>query len=243
MRGFKSFGPKRTSIKFDKGFTVVTGPNGSEKSNILDAIRFVLGDISARSLRADRMAKVIFDGSPDVKASSSSSVSIQFDNSDRKIPFDTNTVTVSRTVNKSGASKYRIDGKIISRNKFIDILNVAGISFSGHNIVVQGTITKLADITPEERRKVIEDLIGIAEYNLKKNQAQTQLRQADINLRVASARINEVQNRVESLEKERNDALRYNYIQNEIVKLRSIIISRNIIKLEKEITQLTNIVR
>lgn len=240
MRGFKSFGPSKVVIGLDKGLTVITGPNGSGKSNILDAVRFVLGDLSARSLRTDKMAGVIFDGVQGKDASSNASVTLHLDNYDRRIPVDTGTVTLARRVNREGESEYLLNGRPVSRGQLVDILRMAGISSSGYNMIMQGTITRLADITPEERRNVIEDLVGIAEYDAKRTEARVQLQQADMNLRIASARIGDVQARLERLEEERNDALRYNFIQSEMNKLQATLVSHRLLNLQGEEADFAN---
>jgi len=228
LRGFKSFGPKKITFNLEKGLTVFTGPNGSGKSNIFDAIRFVLGDLRARSLRAAKMSEVIFDGARGTPASRSAYVKLFFDNSDRRIPLDTDVVALSRRVNRQGFSKYMLNGRAVARSQLVDILGMAGLYSSGHNMIIQGTITRLADITPEERRQVIEDFVGIAEYNAKKAEARLQLRQAETNLRIADARIGDVQYRLERLEEERNDALRYNGIQGEIRRFQATLTSHAI---------------
>jgi chromosome segregation protein len=239
MRGFKSFGPNKILINLDKGLTVFSGPNGSGKSNIFDAVRFVLGDLSARSLRASKMAEIIFDGVPNVSAASKGAyVKMWFDNRDRRLPIDRNTVTISRRVKRTGISEYFLNRKHISRSRLIDILSIADLSSSGYNMIVQGTITRLADVTPEERRKVIENLIGISEYDLKKTEARVQLRNADTNLRIASIRIGDVEDRLMKLEEERNEALRYNFIEKEIKKVQAILNASRIYRLEHEKTNL-----
>lgn len=227
MRGFKSFGDKKVSIPLDKGLTVVTGPNGTGKSNICDGIRFTLGDLSARSLRADKMSEVIYDGYS-TTSTKTAYVSIQLDNVDRRIPVDTETVTIARRVNSNGESDYFLNGKQAARTQLVDILSMAGLSSNGYNMIMQGTITRLADITPEERRKAIEELVGIAEYDAKKTEARLQLQQAETNLKIAEARLGDVQARLERLEEERNDALRHNFIQLELKKLRATQLSHRI---------------
>jgi len=238
LRGFKSFGPRKVTISLDKGYTVVSGPNGSGKSNVIDAIRFVLGEFSARSLRAARFSEVIFDGGQGGKRSESALVVIHLDNADRRIPVDIDTVTVSRRVNRNGQSVYTLNGRKISRSQLVDILSVGGINPKGHNIIMQGTVTRLADLTSEDRRKIVEDLTGIAEYDVKKYDAQVQLNQAEFNLRVAAARIEEVEKRIAALERERNDTLRHNFLSNEIQRLRGLILSRNLEILESELADL-----
>jgi chromosome segregation protein len=234
MRGFKSFGSQRIIIRLEKGLTVITGPNGSGKSNVLDAIRFVLGDLSARSLRTSTMAGVIFDGAQGKLGSKRASVSLHLDNSDRRIPIDLNSIVIGRRVNRSGNSDYLLNGKRISRGSLMDIISMATLDPSGFNMIMQGTITRLADVTPEERRKVLEDLIGIAEYDAKRGEARVQLRQANMNLRIAAARIGDVHTRLERLEEERNDALRYDFIQKEINKLQATLTSHRLLIREAE---------
>ena len=155
LRGFKSFGPKTVSIMLNKGFTVLTGPNGSGKTNIADGVLFGLGELGARRLRAESLAKLVFHGSPEghVQKAKAAKVVIQFDNSDNRLPVDTSTVTVSREVFRDGNSVYRLNGRRISRSRIVDILAMAGISPTGHNVVAQGNITRMAEVSSHERRK------------------------------------------------------------------------------------------
>jgi len=181
LKGFKTFG-KPTSILLEKGFTTITGPNGSGKTNIMDAVLFALGELSSRRLRAENFGKLIFHGSPEanLEKSKAAKVVMQFDNSDGRMPVDTATVTISREVYRNGQSVYRLNGRRISRTNLVDTLSMVGISPSGHNVVVQGTITKMAEISPSERRKIIDDMVGIAQYDAEKAEAEDKLRQADM---------------------------------------------------------------
>ncbi|MCK5626196.1 hypothetical protein KAI11_05005, partial [Candidatus Bathyarchaeota archaeon] len=147
--------------------------------------------------------------------------------------------TISRKVMRTGISEYFLNRKRISRSQLINILSIADLSASGYNMIVQGTITRLADVTPEERRKVIENLVGLSEYDLKKTEARVQLRNADTNLRIASVRIGDVEGRLEKLEEERNEALRYNFIEKEIKEHKAILNADQISKLEHEKNILT----
>jgi len=229
LRGFKTFG-QTTSILLERGFTVITGPNGSGKTNIMDAILFGLGELSARRLRAENFAKLIFHGSPEanLEKAKAAKVIMQFDNSDNRIPVDTSTVTVSREVYRNGQSVYRLNGRRMSRANIVDTLAMAGISATGHNFVLQGTITRMAEIAPFERRKIIEDMVGIAQYDAEKAEAEEKLRIAEISIKTAMGRIDEVQKRVDDLERERNQLLRFNFIQNEIKRFEAIKISQEI---------------
>lgn len=236
LKGFKTFG-RATTILLDKNLTVITGPNGSGKTNIMDAILFGLGELSARRLRAESFSKLLFHGAPDanIEKAKVAKVTIQFDNSDHRIPVDTNTVTVSREVYRNGQSVYRLNGRRISRTNLLDMLSMAGISPTGHNIVLQGTITRMAEISPIERRKILDDMVGIAQYDAEKAEAEEKLRSAEISIRTAMGRIDEVQRRVDDLEKERNQLLRHNFIQKEIKRLEAIRTSYEISEIENKI--------
>lgn len=230
LRGFKSFGPKTVTVSLDKGFTVVTGPNGSGKTNIVDAILFVLGELSARRMRAENLPKLIYHGSPDVglEKAKSAKVVVQFDNKDGRIPLETSTVTISREVFRNGQCVYRLNGRRISRTNINNMLSMAGITSTSHNIILQGTITRMTDISSNERRKIVEDMVGIAQYDAEKAEAEEKLRVAEISIRTAMGRIDEVQKRVDDLERERNELLRYNHIQTEIKRFEAMKLSHEI---------------
>ncbi len=235
LKGFKSFGPKTARVTLDKGFTVLTGPNGSGKTNIVDAVLFGLGELSARRLRAENFSKLSFHGSPGagISKTKAAKVTIQFDNNDNRIPVDTRTITISREAHEDGHSVYRLNGRRISRTHIIDLLSLAGISSTGHNVVVQGTITRMAEISPHERRKMIEDLVGIAQYDAEKAEAEEKLRAAEISIRTAMGRIDEVQRRVDDLERQRNELLRYDFIQNEIRRFEALKTSSETLEFER----------
>ncbi|MCJ7423829.1 chromosome segregation protein SMC [Candidatus Bathyarchaeota archaeon] len=239
LKGFKSFGPQIVKVALDKGFTVITGPNGSGKTNILDAFLFSLGELSTRRLRAETAAKLIFHGSEKagLERAKMAKVTIQFDNTDGRMAVDTTTVTVSREVYRNGQSVYRLNGRRISRTHIVEILSMAGITSTSRNIIPQGMITRLTDISPIERRKIIEDLVGIAQYDTEKVEAEEKLRVADISTRTAMGRIDEVQKRLDDLERERNELLRANFIQDEIRKFETIKTSHDMAQIQKKIDE------
>jgi len=240
ITGFKSFGPRRSTILLDKGFTVITGPNGSGKTNLVDAILFGLGELSAKRLRAENFSKLIFDGSSAGSGKAKKAkVLIQFDNSDGLIPIDSKSVTISREVDRSGQSIYRLNGKRVARSHIVDLLSISGIAPTGYNLILQGTVTRLADLSPVERRKIIEDLVGISQYDAEKAEAEEKLKVSEISLKTAMGRIDEVQKRIDSLEKERNDLLRYRFIQKEIKRLEALKYSHEIRESEKVIADLS----
>jgi len=239
LKGFKSFGPQNVKVTLDRGFTAITGPNGSGKTNILDAFLFALGELSTRRLRAETAAKLIFHGSENagLERAKMAKVIIQFDNADGRMPVDTTTVTVSREVYRNGQSVYRLNGRRISRAHSLEILSMAGISSTSQNIILQGTITRLTDISPLERRKIIEDLVGISQYDAEKAEAEEKLQAADISIRTAMGRIDEVQKRLDDLERERNELLRANFIQDEIKKFETIEISHDMTRIQKKVEE------
>ncbi len=236
LRGFKTFGKKAT-VHLERGLTIITGPNGSGKSNILDSVKFALGELSPKELRGETIGDLIHKG-PMAASSRSAWVAVQFDNHDRRIPIDAEAVTISREFRRGGEGIYRLNGRKISRKQLTDILSSADIQVSGYNIVPQHAITRLAEVSPEERRTIIEDMIGIAVYDTRKASAQVELQKADVNLQVASAKIEEVRLRVESLEKERNDYLKYLQIRKEINELQAEAISHKIEKARHEASEL-----
>jgi chromosome segregation protein len=239
LKGFKSFGPQNVKVALDRGFTAITGPNGSGKTNILDAFLFALGELSTRRLRAETAAKLIFHGSEKagLERAKMAKVVIQFDNTDGRMPVDTTTVTISREVYRNGQSVYRLNGRRTSRTYLLETLSMAGISSTSQNIILQGTITRLTDISSQERRKIIEDLVGISQYDAEKAEAEEKLRAADISIRTAMGRIDEVQKRLDDLERERNDLLRANFIQDETKKFETIKISHDMAQIQKKVKE------
>ncbi len=241
LKGFKTFG-QATSVLLEKGFTAITGPNGSGKTNIIDAVLFGLGELSSRRLRADNFAKLIFHGSPEaeLEKAKGAKVVMQFDNSDGRLPVDTSTVTISREVYRNGQSVYRLNGRRMSRANIMDTLAMAGISPTGHNVVLQGTVTRMAEISPFERRKILDDMVGIAQYDSEKAEAEEKLRMADIQIKTAMGRIDEVQKRVDDLERERNQLLRYNFIQNEVKRFEAMRISHDLGEIQTKLSDLSS---
>jgi len=239
IKGFKSFGPSTIKIGLDKGFTAFTGPNGSGKSNIMDSVLFSLGELSTKRMRAESAAQLIFHGSDkaEQQKATMAKVVIQFDNSDGTMPVDTTTVTISREVYRNGQSVYRLNGRRMSRAYITETLSMSSISSMSQNIIPQGTLTRLTDLNSLERRKIIEDLVGIGQYDEEKAEAEEKLRSADISIRTAMGRIDEVQKRLDDLERERNQLSRYNFIQAETKKFQAIKISNDITLQNSKITE------
>jgi chromosome segregation protein len=244
VKGFKSFGPKTLTISFEQGLNVVTGPNGSGKSNIADAILFALGENSPRILRAaqGRLSGLIYDPKKESEDAyseerpTSCRATIQFDNADRKIPVDTDLVTVSRELRNNGENVYFLNGKKTTKGEISDLLEVSGLSPSGLNIIPQGAATRVADQTPDEKRKMIEEVVGIARFDEKKAEAQKQLYQADTKLQIELARTGEMKSQLERLEEQRNDLARHTQLEAQVAWLTAVQTSRRILELREKLS-------
>jgi len=215
LDGFKSFG-KRTELIFGDQFNVVLGPNGSGKSNILDALCFVLGKSSSKSLRAEKSANLIYNGGKSKKSASMAEVSIFFDNTSRIFNIPEDEVKLSRIVRKDGASKYKINNKTMTRNEVVEMLNSAKIDPDGYNIVLQGDIVSLVEMSPESRREIIEDIAGIGIYEEKKGQALKELAKVDEKLTECEIILKEREQSLKELKKDRDQALKYKELSDNI---------------------------
>ena len=154
MHGFKSF-PSKSDIPFENSMNVIVGPNGSGKSNITDALCFVLGRLSIKSIRAAKAANLLFSGNKHHKPSQEGSVELIFDNQDKIFPIESNELSIKRIVRRNGQSTYKINNETKTRQELLEILAQAGIDPNGFNIVLQGEIASLIKLSPDERRKII----------------------------------------------------------------------------------------
>src|SRR3989338_5644411 len=157
MQGFKSFA-NRITIPFPSGFNTICGPNGSGKSNVIDGLLFVLGTTSARSIRAQKLQNLIFNGARDKKPADFCEVSIYLDNNDSKIPGEEKEVKVTRRVTRSGISIYKLNGRTVTRAKILDTLAYANLSTEGYNIIMQGDVAKIIEMSPIEREGIIDEI-------------------------------------------------------------------------------------
>ncbi len=239
LRGFKSFGNKLVTIHFDRGLIGVTGPNGSGKSNIIDAIMFSLGQTNPRNLRVNRLSSLIFDGGGGEKPHEAKAT-ITLENSDRLIHVDTYNFKISREIKSTGESTYILNGKKIQKGSLKEILSLAMIDPDGLNFVPQGMVTRLSELSPEEKRIIIEEIVGVAQFNEKSERAMKQLDESDRKLEVALARIDEIRSRIDSLEGERNDELRLRYLEKEIKWLNALLISQKLSAVRNDIADQKN---
>jgi chromosome segregation protein len=222
MFGFKSFGFKNTSVDFQPGLISISGPNGSGKSNILDAIIFALGENRPKTMRVDKLRSLIHDIQGERRGPKMTRVSVHLDNSDRKIPVDSDALTITREMDDKGENLYYLDKKKIQRAHVLDLLNLANAGLNQLNNVQQGTVTRISEFSSEEKRQAIEDLIGLSDFDDKKSESVKQLDEADRRLEIALAKMGEIKKRIDELEEERNQQLRNDFLTKEINRFNAI---------------------
>jgi len=233
MKGFKSF-VKKTEIPLTPSINVVLGPNGSGKSNISDALCFVLGRLNIKSMRASNTGNLIFMGNKNVPSAKEAFVEAIFDNSDKTFSVDNDEVSIKRIVRKNRPSIYKINGKTKTRQEVLSLLAQAGIDPNGFNVVLQGEIQNFVRMHPEERRKVIEEVSGISIYESRKEKSLKELNKTEDKLKEVTAILRERTNYMNNLEKERQQALRYQKLQEDVRKYKASIISFDLNKKNKE---------
>ena len=209
IQGFKSF-PDKIKITIEKGITAVVGPNGSGKSNISDAIRWVLGETSARQLRGGgKMENVIFGGTQTRGAMGFAFVRLYIDNTDRRIDVDADEVIIGRKYYRSGESEYTINGQNVRLKDIYEMFLDTGIGRDGYSIIGQGRIAEIVGAKSAERREIFEEASGIARFRYRKNEAEKRLDAAEENLVRLRDILGELEQRVVPLQKESEKAHRF----------------------------------
>lgn len=202
LHGFKSF-PDRTKINFSEGMTVIVGPNGSGKSNISDAIRWVLGDLSAKNVRGNKMEDVIFGGTNGRSPMSFAEVSLTIENKgENRIENDFDEIKITRRYYRSGDSEYLINNKVSRLRDITEMFMNTGIGKTGYSIVGQGRVSEIISQKSEERRLIFEEAAGISKYRFKKQEAERRLADTDDNLTRITDIAAELEARVGPLEKD-----------------------------------------
>ncbi len=220
--GFKSFGFKNTTVQFEPGLVSISGPNGSGKSNILDAIIFAMGENKPKVMRVDKLRSLIHDIEGNSRGPKMARSSVHFDNSDRKIPVDSDVVEITREMDANGENTYYLNKKKTNRSHILDLLDMANAGLGQLNAVQQGTVTRISEFTSEEKRKTIEDLIGLSYFDDKKIESVKQLDEADRRLEIALAKMGEIKKRIDELEEERNQKLRHDILERELNRYKAI---------------------
>ena len=208
VHGFKSFAQK-INFEFHNGITAIVGPNGSGKSNVGDAVRWVLGEQSAKQLRGGNMQDVIFSGTEMRKPLSFASVAITLDNSDHQLPVDFNEVTVTRRLYRSGESEYLINGSSCRLKDINEMFYDTGIGKEGYSIIGQGQIDKILSGKPEERRELFDEAAGIVKFKRRKNTTIKKLEEERQNLVRVTDILSELTKQLGPLEKQSETAKIY----------------------------------
>lgn len=214
IQGFKSF-PDKTALNFGKGITAVVGPNGSGKSNISDAVRWVLGETSSKSLRGSKMEDVIFGGTSARKPLGFAQVQLTLDNSDATLKDKGEIVTVSRRYYRSGESEYKIDGENVRARDIRELFMDTGLGSDGYSMVGQGKIDSIISQKNEDRRELFEEAAGISLFRHKRKDANRRLDQAQENLVRLLDILGELESRVEPLRKQSEKAQKFITLSDE----------------------------
>ena len=231
LENFKSFGGEVT-IPLEEGFTAITGPNGSGKSNTLDALEFVLGPKSTKSLRAENVTQLIFNGGERGRPAKHMSATLVFNNEAddtgrRRLRIDSDEVSFTRTVKlgRKGApiSAFRIGDKPSTATEMRRVLAEAGLRAGGYNIVKQGDVTNLATMTAYKRRKIIEDVAGVTAYDDEIRKSNTQRKHVENSIETIGILEDDQKVRLKSLSKEREQALKFKELQDDLDSSRMVL--------------------
>jgi len=246
MENFKSFG-KKLSVPFFPGYTAITGPNGSGKSNIADAILFVLGPKSSKVMRAGKLTDLIFNGGKKHKNPAKyCKVSLTFDNKNRKMNIDENEVVLTRMIKRSPLknnpdnyySYFYINGRSCSFSDFQNVLVYARISGEGYNIVKQGDVTNFTEMGGVDRRRIIDDIAGISNFDSDIKKAEKEEGDVDLNLDRISIILKEINNQIKQLKNDRDEAYRYKELKDQLYETKAKIAFKKKIEIESQISEI-----
>lgn len=221
MENFKSFG-QRLDVPFLPGFTAITGPNGSGKSNIGDAIMFVLGPSSSKAMRAGNLKDLIYNGGKHGKPAKECKVTLVFDNEDRTMPLDADEVRLTRRVKLSPSdpdnyySYFYVNGRPSKQMEFENLLSHARISADGYNIVQQGDVGAIVEMSPVDRRRLLDDIAGITKFDDDIAKADREREEVEANLERLNILLDEIERRMEALGEEKDKAIRYKELKEEL---------------------------
>jgi len=235
--GFKSFAPK-TVLRFHRGVTAIVGPNGCGKSNVLDAIRWVLGEQSAKALRGGEMADVIFSGTDTRQAHNMAEVSMTFAECEKDLRVDWNEVRITRRVFRDGKSEYLINGTPCRLKDIHALFMDTGIGRSAYSIMEQGKTALLLNSRPEDRRSIFEEAAGITKYKADKKEALRKLEYTEANLLRVTDIIKEVKRQIGSLQRQAGKARRYQSLMEDLRVLDTHLSHRTYLDLERSIEEM-----
>src|SRR5687768_9816170 len=252
--GFKSFADK-TRFEFPSGITVVVGPNGSGKSNVVDAIKWVLGEQSAKSLRGREMADVIFNGSAGRRAVNTAEITLTLDNADRALSIDTPEVHVTRRVYRSGEGEYLINRQPCRLRDIRELFAGTGVATEAYSVIEQGKVDIMLQSSPRDRRLIFEEAAGISRFKAKKIEALRRLERVEQNLLRLSDIVDEVESRLRAVRMQATKARRYQEYAGRLQELRTLLgladwrklseqlrgIEADIAALQREVSQLATL--
>jgi chromosome segregation protein len=237
MHGFKSF-PKKTEIPFTSGINVILGPNGSGKSNISDALCFVLGRLSIKSMRAAKARNLIFQGTKAASPAKEAVVELIFDNADKTFSIEANEISIKRVVRLNGQSIYKINNETKTRQEVLSLLAQAGIDPNGFNIILQGEIQNFVKMHTEERRRIIEEVSGISIYESRKERSLKELEKTEEKQKEVFSILRERTAYLNNLEKERQQALKYKKLEQDIKRFKASIIHVDLTKRKNSLKEI-----
>ena len=226
LSGFKSFADK-TTIRFDDGVTCIVGPNGCGKSNVADAVRWVLGEQSARALRGGNMQDVIFGGTQSRKPQSSCEVTLVFDNTNKIFDLDVAEVAMTRRLDRNGNSGYFINGQASRLKDIVRLFHGIGLGKEGYSIIGQGKVEQIMNAKPEDRRLIFEEATGLMVYKSRKEEIERKIDSSKNDLFIYVQRIEEAERRLGPLSKqadaareyrEYSESLKYNEVNTYVYK-------------------------
>lgn len=239
IQGFKSFADK-TEIEFKEDITAIVGPNGSGKSNISDAIKWVLGEQSVKSLRGNKMEDIIFSGTDKRRALGFSEVTITFDNKDGMIPIEYSEVEVTRRMFRSGESEYYMNKNSCRLKDIRELFMDTGVGKDGYSIIGQGKIDEILSNRPEDRRGVFEEAAGIVKYKTKKEESERRLEKTENNLVRIKDLLHEISSQKDILENESEKALKFTKLYSRLKDLEINLFIRDYKKINKQIEDANN---
>ena len=220
IKGFKSFGDKVT-LNFDDGITGIVGPNGCGKSNIVDSIRWVLGEQKTRALRSDKMENIIFNGTKNRKASQMAEVSLTFNNTKNLLPTDYSTVTISRRYYRSGESEYLLNNVACRLKDITNLFLDTGIGSDSYAIIELKMVDDILNDKDNSRRTLFEEAAGVSKFKIRKKQTLKKLEDTDKDLERVEDLLFEIEKNLKSLERQAKQAEKYLSIKEEYKKLAS----------------------
>lgn len=218
ISGFKSFA-RKSAFEFGASISAIVGPNGSGKSNVAEALRFVLGEQSLKSMRGKRTEDLIFNGSKSVERQNRARVTITFDNTDKMFPMDFEEVSIAREIHRDASSEYFLNGTSVRLKDIIEMLASVHIGASGHHIISQGEADRILNTTPSARREMIEDALGLKVYHWKISESEKKLMKTEENMRQSESLRREIAPHIKFLKKQVEKIEQARSLREEILKL------------------------